>query len=81
MSKRHRRPDLFPLLSRLVSASLKPLRVPVLPAALSTTLLLLALVAPAAAQRAPAPAAPAAAASAPPSSAMDQRLLYQLLVG
>ena len=81
MSKRHGRPDLFPLLSRLVSASLRPLPLHELPAALATPLILLALVAPAAAQRAAAPSAPAAAASAPPNSAMDQRLLYQLLVG
>lgn len=67
MSKRHLRLDLFP-------AS---------PALLSTLLAAALLAAPAQAQNAhpAASAAPPAAASAPPSSALDQRLLYQLLVG
>lgn len=53
---------------------------PVLPAMLSTLAAVVCLATPAQAQSA-APAAPAAAASAPVSSALDQRLLYQLLVG
>jgi tetratricopeptide (TPR) repeat protein len=83
MSKSHHRPDLFPPLSASLPASSRASRPVGLRASLSVLLAgAFFLASPGHAQNAPAAAvAPAAAASTPPKSALDQRLLYQLLVG